>query len=134
MKQYTELDVWIKSRELASLVYELTKSFPKEEMFGLTSQIRRSAVSVPSNIAEGCGRNTSKDTMQFLFIARGSLYELETQLFISFDLKYINSEQVENVIGKITECKKLVNGFINYYESLATKNQRTTTNEQPTTN
>ena len=134
MKQYTELDVWIKTRELASMCYELTKPFPKEEMFGLTSQIRRSVVSVPSNIAEGCGRNTAKDTMQFLFISRGSLYELETQLFISFDLKYISKEQLEMSLNKITECKKLVNGFINYYESLAAKNQRTTTNEQPTTN
>jgi four helix bundle protein len=86
MKQYTELDGWINSRELASLVYELTKSFPKEEMFGLTSQIRHSAVSVSSNIAEGCGRNSSRDTIQFLFISRGSLYELETQLYISYDL------------------------------------------------
>lgn len=122
MKSYIELDVWIKSRELASLVYEVTKSFPKEEMFGLTSQIRRSEVSVPSYIAEGCGRNTTKDTIQFLFISRGFLYELETQLFISFYLKYLNNEQSDRVVSKITECKKMVNGFINYYESLTTKN------------
>lgn len=68
MKQYTELDVWLKARELATLCYEVTKTFPKEEVFGLTAQMRRSAVSVPSNIAEGCGRNTSKDTLQFLFL------------------------------------------------------------------
>jgi len=128
MKQYTDLDVWLKARELASLCYEVTKSFPKEEIFGLISQIRRSAVSVPSNIAEGCGRNSSRDTIQFLFISRGSLYELETQLFISFDLKYLNNEQLDMVVNKITECKKLVNGFINYYESLTTKNQQPTTN------
>lgn len=134
MKQYTELDVWVKSRELASLVYDLTKYFPKEEMFGLSSQIRRSVVSIPSNIAEGCGRNSSRDTIQFLSISRGSLYELETQLFISFDLNYINNEQLDLVVNKITECKKLVNGFINYYESLTIKSQRTTINEQPSTN
>ncbi|WP_234462532.1 four helix bundle protein [Adhaeribacter terrigena] len=76
-KAYTTLEVWQKSRELVTIIYQLTGNFPKEELFGLTSQIRRSAVSVPSNIAEGCVRNTSKDTLQFLYIARGSLYELE---------------------------------------------------------
>ena len=118
MKSYTDLDVWIKSRDLATLMYDMTKVFPKEELFGLSSQIRRAAVSIPSNIAEGCGRNTAKDTLQFLFIARGSLYELETQSYISFDLKYSKKEQLDIIIEKITECKKLVNGFINYYETL----------------
>lgn len=122
MKKYSELEVWIKSRHLATLSYELTKGFPKEEVFGLTSQIRRSAVSIPSNIAEGCGRNSSKDTIQFLFIARGSLYELETQFFISNDLKYIDDSQLLIIIERITECKKLLNGFINYYQSLKTNN------------
>jgi four helix bundle protein len=79
--EYINLDVWIESRKLTNLVYDLTKNYPKEEIFGLTNQIRRCAVSVPSNIAEGCGRNTSKETIYFLFIARGSLYELETQIY-----------------------------------------------------
>jgi len=122
MKNYFDLDVWIKARELASLCYELTKAFPKEETFGLTLQMRRSAVSIPSNIAEGCGRNTSKDTLQFLFIARGSAYELETQFYIAYDLNYISKEQLNKVLDKITECKKLLNGFINYYQSLTTNN------------
>jgi len=122
MKSYFELEVWIKARELATFCYELTKSFPKEEMFGLTSQMRRSAVSIPSNIAEGCGRNTSKDTLQFLFIARGSAYELETQFYISTDLKYLSEIELASVFEKIMECKKLLNGFINYYKSLTTKN------------
>ena len=133
MKSYTDLDVWIKSRELATLVYDISKVFPKEELFGLSSQIRRAAVSIPSNIAEGCGRNTAKDTIQFLFIARGSLYELETQSYISFDLKYTSKDQLNIIIEKTTECKKLVNGFINYYETLITKNQPTTNNQQQTT-
>lgn len=74
--EYISLDVWKEARKLTNLVYELTKSYPNEEIFGLTSQMRRSAVSVPSNIAEGCGRDTSKETVHFVFIARGSLYEL----------------------------------------------------------
>jgi four helix bundle protein len=122
MKQYKDLDVWTKARELASLCYEVTRLFPKEEQFGLTAQMRRSAVSIPSNIAEGCGRNTAKDTLQFLFIARGSAYELETQFYIAFDLNYISKEQLNTVLDKITECKKLLNGFINYYQSLKTTN------------
>ncbi|HWZ23616.1 MAG TPA: four helix bundle protein [Cytophagaceae bacterium] len=79
---YKELEVWKRSRVL---VNTLTKKFPKKELFGLLGQIRRCAVSIPSNIAEGCGWNTDKDTLQFLFISRGSLYELETQLLLSFD-------------------------------------------------
>jgi len=79
--------------------------------------MRRSAISIPSNIAEGCGRNTSKETIHFLFISRGSLYELETQLFLSLDQNYINNEEIETVLLQITVCKKLLNGFINYYKN-----------------
>lgn len=87
--EYKDLEVWIETRKLTKLVYDLTKSYPKEEIFGLTNQMRRSSVSVPSNIAEGCGRNTAKETTHFLFIARGSLFELETQFYLSLDLTYI---------------------------------------------
>lgn len=86
-------------------------------IFGLTSQIRKCAVSVPSNIAEGYGRNTSKETIHFLFIARGSLYELETQLYLSYDQNYIEKEEFENILLQITLCKKLINGCINYYKN-----------------
>lgn len=92
--EYTDLDVWMASRKLVKIVYDLTKSYPKEEMYGLTNQMRRSAVSVPSNIAEGCGRRTSADTIQFLHIARGSLYELETQLFLAFDQEYLKQSEL----------------------------------------
>jgi len=84
-REYTDLEVWQKCRALTSSIYSLTKPFPKEELFGLTNQMRRSAVSILSNIAEGCGRNHTKDSLQFFYIARGSLYELESQLYISFD-------------------------------------------------
>ncbi len=115
--KYTELDVWISSRELVKLVYELTNSYPKDELYSLTNQIRRSVVSIPSNIAEGCGRQSSKETIQFLFISRGSLYELETQLYLSKDLDYISKQELDKVLNKIISCKKLINGFINYYKS-----------------
>jgi four helix bundle protein len=114
--EYTNLDVWIESRKLTNLVYDSTKKYPKEEIFGLQNQIRRCAVSIPSNIAEGCGRNTNKETIHFLFIARGSLYELETQLYLSSDQKYVNETEYTVILNQIILCKKLLNGFINYYK------------------
>ena len=84
---YQNLEAWKKGMLIVKRVYQLTQSFPKEEMFGLTSQIRRSAVSIPTNVAEGIGRNYKKDTIQFLHISRGSAYELETLLHISSDRK-----------------------------------------------
>lgn len=113
--EYINLEVWIEARKLTKLVYDSTKNYPKEEIFGLTNQIRRCAVSIPSNIAEGCGRNTSKDTIHFLFIARGSLYELETQFYLSADQNYLSVEELETILNQIIICKKLLNGFINYY-------------------
>ncbi|WP_294243833.1 four helix bundle protein [uncultured Chryseobacterium sp.] len=113
--EYTNLDVWVESRKLTNSIYDSTKNYPKEEIFGLTNQIRRAAVSVPSNIAEGCGRSTAKATIQFLFIARGSLYELETQLYLSNDQRYISEKQFTELLHQTILCKKLLNGFINYY-------------------
>ena len=115
---YTKLDVWLESRKLTNLLYNISKQFPKEEIYGLTNQMRRCAVSIPSNIAEGCGRQTSKDTRHFLHISRGSLYELETQCFLALDQKYINDVQFNEVFELIQACKRLLNGFINYYKKL----------------
>jgi four helix bundle protein len=115
---YTNLDVWIEARKLTNFLYTITKFFPKEEIYGLTNQMRRCAVSVPSNIAEGCGRQTSKETICFLHIARGSLFELETQCYLALDQKYLNEIQFEEIIGMIQSCKRLLNGFINYYKKL----------------
>ncbi|GAB3834972.1 four helix bundle protein [Hymenobacter jeollabukensis] len=84
-RPYTELLVWQRSRALVALMYDLTRAFPREELLGLTNQMRRAAVSVPSNIAEGCGRQHARDTIQFLFVARGSLFELETQCYLAAD-------------------------------------------------
>lgn len=115
---YTKLDVWLESRKLTNLLYNISKQFPKEEIYGLTNQMRRCAVSIPSNIAEGCGRQTSKDTIHFLHISRGSLYELETQCFLALDQKYIDEKQFNEVFELIQACKRLLNGFINYYKKL----------------
>lgn len=116
--EYTNLEVWIEARKLTNLVYLRTKNFPKEELFGLTNQVRRCSVSIPSNIAEGCGRRTSNDTIHFLHIAKGSLFELETQIYLSLDQKYISESEFEEFSSQILICKKLINGFINYYKKL----------------
>jgi four helix bundle protein len=116
-KKYIELNVWIEARKLVSDIYSTTRSFPKEEQFGLSSQMRRCAVSIPSNVAEGCGRNHKKDSLQFFFIARGSLYELETQLFLSKDLTFIDEINLDNLLVKLEVVRKLLNGFIRYYNS-----------------
>ncbi|WP_407403581.1 four helix bundle protein [Chryseobacterium sp.] len=84
-----KLEVWTEFRKLTNLFYSTSKQFPKEEQFGLTNQMRRSSVSIPSNIAEGCGRQSSKETIHFLYIEKGSLFELETQIYIALDQNYI---------------------------------------------
>ena len=116
MDKYIDLDVWIKSRELVKLIYDITKHYPDNEKFGIINQMRRCAVSIPSNIAEGCGRNHDKDSMQFFFIARGSLYELETQIYLSFDLNYINKTECDSCLNLVSKCRKILAGFINYFK------------------
>jgi four helix bundle protein len=102
-----ELKVWQKAIDLAVDIYASTAEFPSEEKYGLTSQIRRSAVSIPSNISEGAGRNSSKEFVQFLSIAHGSSYELQTQLIISNRLKLISDEASENLLDKVVEIQKM---------------------------
>lgn len=113
-RPYYDLDVWKKSRLLVSEIYEVLKSFPHEEKFALTSQMRRAAISIPSNIAEGIGRQHNKERIQFLFLSRGSLYELETQLFLAYDQNCLNQSQLEGLLDGITDCKKLIHGYVNY--------------------
>ena len=126
--KYTDLDVWLKARQLVKLVYSESKHFPKEELFGLTNQLRRAAISIPSNIAEGCGRQSDKEAVQFFFIAKGSLYEVETQLYLAMDLEYLSREKFENLNIQVEACKKLLNGFIRYFRTKANNQQRTTNN------
>ncbi|HEX8574707.1 MAG TPA: four helix bundle protein [Flavobacterium sp.] len=116
--EYKKLEIWVEARKLTNMVYDAIKVFPKEELFALTNQIRRCAISIPSNIAEGCGRQTSKDTIHFLHISRGSLYELETQFYLALDQKYLTEEDFELIMKQIQTSKRLVNGFINYYKKL----------------
>ncbi len=117
-KRYTDLNVWKEARKLSKDIYSLTSVFPKEEQFGLINQMRRCAISVPSNIAEGCGRNYPKDSIQFFHISRGSLYELETQLYLSFDLNYIDQTKLNEVLLSTETTRKLLSGFIKYYQKL----------------
>lgn len=112
-KTYKELDVWKSSRLLANSIYEITKGFPKEELYGIVSQMRHSSVSIPSSIAEGCGRQHVKESIQFFYIARSSLYELDTQLYLSSDQSFISAEELERGISKVETCRRLLNGFIN---------------------
>ena len=112
MKKFKGLKIWQEGIEIVTNVYQLTSGFPEEEKFGLVSQIRRSAVSIPSNIAEGYGRNSDSELSRFLNISRGSSYELETQLIISFNLGYISSEQLEI----ITRMLDIIQGGITNFQ------------------
>lgn len=107
MHNIKELKIWNKAIDLTVEVYKATENFPKEEKFGLTSQIRRSAVSIPSNISEGAGRNTKGEFRQFLGIANGSSYELQTQLIISNRLELLDDETVKPLLNEIDELQKM---------------------------
>jgi four helix bundle protein len=113
VKQFRNLQVWQKSMELARQVYRLTKQFPKEEMFGLTSQMRRAAISVPSNIAEGQGRLTDRAFSLFLGHSRGSLFELETQAELAESLGYMKKEQLDKLLAASSEVGRMLNGLLN---------------------
>ncbi|TJZ60115.1 four helix bundle protein [Sphingobacterium olei] len=115
---HKDLDVWKKAIVLVSDVYRCTTAFPKEEVYSITSQIRRSAVSIPSNIAEGAARQTNKEFIQFLFIASGSCAELDTQLLIAKNLGYLNEDMYNGLLPKAEEIGKMINGLIKYRKSL----------------
>ncbi|MFD2531908.1 four helix bundle protein [Gracilimonas halophila] len=111
MNKYKNLEIWQRSVALATEVYSATKSFPKEEKYGITSQIRRCSVSVPSNIAEGAGRGSKKEFKRFLNIAYGSIYELETQLLISRNLDYLNEQTHKKLSEEIDQIQKMIYSF-----------------------
>jgi four helix bundle protein len=120
-KHYKELLVWQKGMSLATDVYRLTAKFPADERFGLVSQMRRAAISVPSNIAEGQARHGTREFLQFLSHASGSLAELETQLLLSVDMKYCAQNDAESIVGLINELQKMISSLRRSLEgSLAT--------------
>jgi len=111
MKSHHDLEVWKKAIDYVSLIYRYTELFPKSEIYGLTNQIRRSAVSIPSNIAEGAARNTQKDFSHFLSIALGSIAELETQLIIANNIDYLSENQLEELIKKLVSIRRMTLGL-----------------------
>lgn len=110
-KNYQDLEVWQRAIDLVVLCYQMTKSFPKSEIYGLASQIRRAAVSIPANIAEGQGRQHSKEFLQHLSIAYASLAELETHVQIAKRLDYIDVNKLKGVLGKSGEIGRMLNGL-----------------------
>lgn len=111
MHNFKELKVWSNAIKLATAIYNMTRTFPAEEKFGLVSQFQRSSVSIPSNIAEGAGRNTNGEFRQFLGIAKGSLYELETLLIISKEVSFISETNYNDLTEKIEEISKMLTGL-----------------------
>ena len=116
LQTHKDLDVWKESMKLAKQMYLATAKFPKEETYGLVSQIRRSAISIPSNIAEGAARNSNKEFIQFLYISLGSLSELETQLLLSNEIGFIEYSKFEDAIEHI---RKMLVGLIRYLKRKA---------------
>lgn len=112
MIDYKKYNVWQKAHQLVLDVYELTSEFPKNEQFNLISQINRAAVSIPTNIAEGCGRETQKELIRFLYISSGSAHELEYLILLSADLKFIKKEKFEIIQGQLQEIKKMLASLI----------------------
>ena len=117
MHNFRELEVWKKAIELTTLYYNISKTFPKDEQFGLTSQSRRSLVSIPSNIAEGAGRDTDKQFVQFLSIGIASSFEFETQLLVAKNLDYISAKTFDLVFNDLRHIQNMLVKLINNYKS-----------------
>lgn len=111
MHRFKDLEIWRLSRKFCSDIYETTSLFPDSEKFGLTNQLRRASVSVPSNIAEGCSRKSNRDFSRFLEIAIGSMYEIETQLLISNDLNFIQKNELKYLLQKLDSIIKMTSKF-----------------------
>ena len=112
MRDFRKLNVWQKAHELALAVYASTRGFPKDELYGLTSQSRRAAASIPANIAEGCGRNAEGDFLRFLHIASGSASELEYHLLLAHDLHLLDQETYQRLSGEVCEVKRMLAAFV----------------------
>ena len=111
IRNFNSLKIWQRSRAFVKTVYLVTNGFPKEEKFGLISQLNRAVVSIPSNIAEGCGRGTDPQLIHFLDVATGSLCELETQIYLSYDLGFVTKEITKELVEEITAIRKMTQKF-----------------------
>ncbi len=111
MHNYKELKLWQKSRTLVTEVYKITSGFPEAELYGITSQLRRAVISIPTNIAEGCGRRSNKELKRFLDIVNGSAFELESLLILSSDLSFISETDMKELNAKVDEIQKMIFGF-----------------------
>jgi four helix bundle protein len=117
VRTHKDLDVWKNSIELVTSIYKITNDFPKSEIYSLTSQIRRCAISIPSNIAEGAGRSHNKEYAQFLYISLGSLSELETQLIISNNVGYLSDNNLKVLNDRIISIRAQLSGLIKYLKN-----------------
>ncbi|MBR5396055.1 MAG: four helix bundle protein [Bacteroidaceae bacterium] len=124
METHKDLRVWRQSIEMVTSIYLMTKSFPKEEMFGLVSQLRRASVSVPSNIAEGYARGTDKEKLHFLRISSGSMSEVETQLMLGLNLGYIDQEKYNELSETVTSVWKQLNSLISSIKNRLTSQEQ----------
>jgi four helix bundle protein len=111
MHKFKELQIWKRSRLFCTEIYSITSNFPESEKFGLTNQLRRASVSIPSNISEGSSRKSNKDFSRFLEITLGSAYEIETQLLISFDLNFITEKELNKLLKELEEIIKMISKF-----------------------
>lgn len=118
IKSFTDLDAWKEGHKLVLMIYQITAIFPKEEMFGLVSQMRRCAVSITSNIAEGFGRQSYKEKVQFYFMAQGSVAELQNQLLIARDVGFIIQEKFQEIAEESIKVHKILNGLIKKSKTL----------------
>jgi len=131
VRSFEELTIWQEAREFTNRIYALTKRFPKEELYGLTSQIRRASVSIMSNIAEGFNRRSTKEFINFLIISRASISEVQNDLYISLDLNYINKEDSETIYNHAQKISMSINKLITYLRSQVKTYPKTTKiNEQ----
>jgi four helix bundle protein len=121
MQDFRKIHAWQRAHELTKRVYLVTKSFPREELFGLTSQMRRAAVSVPANIAEGAGRGGSREFARYLDVAFGSASELEYYALLAYDLKLLPKTEYDPVLAELTEIKRMLTGFVRSVRKAGTR-------------
>jgi four helix bundle protein len=131
MSNFRKLLIWQKSMELVTKIYKTTGKFPKEELFGITSQIRRSSISIPSNIAEGIGRDSNKECIRFLNISISSLFELQTQIEISYNIEYLTEEEFNTIYEDSREIERMLVSFMNKRTKLKTLESQNLSNSEP---